>query len=88
MLLLDQSETEWRSATVGAERNIANYTRPVDAPADDQNIELGFSKTVELLSARDGHPPASLENSFGLLQKLVAHGPPWTGSRMRDEKLD
>jgi hypothetical protein len=55
VLLLDQPEAERSTFSVGAERKIPKNARPVDAPTDDQNVELGFSKTVELLSARDGH---------------------------------
>src|SRR5260370_641218 len=71
VLLLYQSEAERHTAIAGAERKIAKDTGTVNAPADDQNVELGFSKTVELLTARDGHLSASLE-SFDLLQKNLS----------------
>ena len=55
VLLLYQSEAERYMPVTGTERKIAKDTRPINAPADNQNIELDFSKTVELLSACDGH---------------------------------
>src|ERR1700680_5271689 len=61
VLLLYQSDAERHTAVAGAERKIAKDTCTVNAPADDQSVELGFSKTVELLTPRDEHLSASLD---------------------------
>ena len=55
MLLLYQPDAQPRLAFCRTERKVAKDTRPVNAPAYNQNIELGFSQPLELLTTRDGH---------------------------------